>query len=307
MNLNHVFLGMQRINLTSFRFPLLLSLVALLVFLASPGKTQSFEEGKELVVIRKIGHEILLHLGNEYSRVLPVKQIQKREYQIEFEHPFSFHPDSLITVIDQVISTHKLPDDYLVNVLDCQDLSIVYAYTVLPSMNNSILPCKERMYPKNCYQIHLKFAGPDLSDQLLAHVPGSLALFAGCIFLFIGIRNYSNTKSDSLNSPESETPELFDLIKIGRYHFSFEEQFLSIEGEKISLTGKETKLLRVFADAINRTLDRELIQQEVWGSEGVIVGRSLDMFISKLRKKLKGDPDIKLVNIHGKGYKLEVK
>jgi DNA-binding response OmpR family regulator len=48
------------------------------------------------------------------------------------------------------------------------------------------------------------------------------------------------------------------------------------------------------------------LQKEIWEDEGIIVGRSLDVFISKLRKKLENDSAVKLVNIHGKGYKLEI-
>jgi DNA-binding response OmpR family regulator len=53
-------------------------------------------------------------------------------------------------------------------------------------------------------------------------------------------------------------------------------------------------------------IPRETLMQEVWINEGVITGRSLDMFISKLRKKLSTDPDVRITNIHGKGYRLEI-
>jgi DNA-binding response OmpR family regulator len=64
---------------------------------------------------------------------------------------------------------------------------------------------------------------------------------------------------------------------------------------------------------VNRTrrnlgelIPRETLMQEVWINEGVITGRSLDMFISKLRKKLSVDPELRITNIHGKGYRLEI-
>jgi DNA-binding response OmpR family regulator len=57
---------------------------------------------------------------------------------------------------------------------------------------------------------------------------------------------------------------------------------------------------------MNRLVDREHLQNEIWTSEGVITSRSLDMFVSKLRKKLSDDTSIRIVNIHGRGYKLEV-
>jgi len=69
---------------------------------------------------------------------------------------------------------------------------------------------------------------------------------------------------------------------------------------------KENKILLILAQSPNTVIERARLQKEIWEDEGVIVGRSLDMFISKLRKKLEIDPSIQLVNIHGKGYRLEV-
>jgi DNA-binding response OmpR family regulator len=65
-------------------------------------------------------------------------------------------------------------------------------------------------------------------------------------------------------------------------------------------------LLLIFALSPNETIERTRLQKEIWEDEGVIVGRSLDMFISKLRKKLEFDPNINIVVIRGKGYKLEI-
>jgi DNA-binding response OmpR family regulator len=66
-------------------------------------------------------------------------------------------------------------------------------------------------------------------------------------------------------------------------------------------------LLYIFASAPNEIIDRNRLQKEIWEDEGIIVGRSLDVFISKLRKKLENDSTVRLVNIHGKGYKLEIR
>ena len=74
----------------------------------------------------------------------------------------------------------------------------------------------------------------------------------------------------------------------------------------IDLTGTETRLLLIFAQSPNETIERSRLQKELWEDEGVIVGRSLDMFISKLRKKLELDPNIKIVVVRAKGYKLEI-
>jgi DNA-binding response OmpR family regulator len=72
------------------------------------------------------------------------------------------------------------------------------------------------------------------------------------------------------------------------------------------LTFRENKLLLYFANHPNQVLEREEILANVWGDEGLIVGRSLDVFVSRLRKILKNDTTLQLKNIHGIGYRLEI-
>jgi DNA-binding response OmpR family regulator len=81
---------------------------------------------------------------------------------------------------------------------------------------------------------------------------------------------------------------------------------LILGNEVTELTGKEVALLTVLHDSVNQTVEREVILNKVWGDEGDYIGRTLDVFISKLRKKLAADPDLKIANIRGVGYKLIV-
>ena len=76
--------------------------------------------------------------------------------------------------------------------------------------------------------------------------------------------------------------------------------------KEIKLSSKECELLKIFCENKNNIVKRELLIKEVWENNGVVVGRSLDTFISKLRKKLEGDSSVNLINIHGVGYKLEI-
>ena len=96
------------------------------------------------------------------------------------------------------------------------------------------------------------------------------------------------------------------MITLGSVLFDPKNRKLIINGKTIDLTGTETRLLRIFALSPNETIERSRLQKEIWEDEGVIVGRSLDMFISKLRKKLEVDPNIKIVVVRSKGYRLEV-
>ena len=97
-----------------------------------------------------------------------------------------------------------------------------------------------------------------------------------------------------------------DVVTLGAALFDANNRKLMINGKTIELTGTETRVLRIFALSPNETIARSRLQKEIWEDEGVIVGRSLDMFISKLRKRLEPDPNLSIVVIRGKGYKLEI-
>jgi len=79
---------------------------------------------------------------------------------------------------------------------------------------------------------------------------------------------------------------------------------LIYKGDIIELSSKETDLLFLLFNHKNKVMTRENILQIVWGDEGDYIGRTLDVFISKLRKKLAKDPNVKIVNVRGIGYKL---
>ncbi len=96
------------------------------------------------------------------------------------------------------------------------------------------------------------------------------------------------------------------MVSLGSALFDARNRKLIINEKTTDLTGTESRLLLIFALSPNETIERSRLQKEIWEDEGVIVGRSLDMFISKLRKKLEFDPSIKIVVIRGKGYKLEI-
>lgn len=94
---------------------------------------------------------------------------------------------------------------------------------------------------------------------------------------------------------------------IGTYTFDYPAQSLQHNGETQSLTTKEAELLRLLCLNMNQTLEREIALKLIWGNDSYFTGRSMDVFITKLRKYLKGDPHIEIVNVHGTGYKLMVK
>ena len=96
-------------------------------------------------------------------------------------------------------------------------------------------------------------------------------------------------------------------IEIGKFTFHPEELILSFDGENRSLTFKEVELIRFFAKNANKVLSRNEILEKIWGSNDYFLGRSLDVFISRLRKYFKPDANIKITNLHGIGFRFSVK
>ena len=96
-------------------------------------------------------------------------------------------------------------------------------------------------------------------------------------------------------------------VTIGSMVFHFEELELQTLEGIVQLTQKEADLLKYFCLHVNQTLKREDILLSVWGKDDYFLGRSMDVFITKLRKHLKADPSIEIQTIHGKGFKFLVK
>ena len=96
-------------------------------------------------------------------------------------------------------------------------------------------------------------------------------------------------------------------IEIGNFDFHPDDLSLTINGEIRSLTLKEAELIHFFAENTNNVLSRNEILKKVWGSDDYFLGRSLDVFISRLRKYFKPDPTVKITNLHGIGFRFTVK
>jgi DNA-binding response OmpR family regulator len=92
----------------------------------------------------------------------------------------------------------------------------------------------------------------------------------------------------------------------GTYKFYENQNKIVRNNLEFKLTLKESQILKIFIQNQNVIIKREQLIKEVWEDNGVIVGRSLDAFISKIRKRFENDSSINIVNIHGVGYKLEV-
>jgi hypothetical protein len=283
------------------RFLFALGLSAISVFLISagsiitqPGKVL-FPDKQIAIGLRNVGHQLMMHAGDSVSRMLPVKKIDETTFRLEFVSPFTFVPDSLVGIVQKSLASTPLALSYTVNVLDCFSNEIVYGFLIGKKEQTTLVPCLGRTQPVGCYVILISF----LPDSTMATSDKSylfvLALVSLVVVGFVG-RTYARRNK---LLPNAATGAI-----VGTYEFYEERRLLKLDKTFTELSEKESRLLKIFVTNKNELVSRSQLMKEVWNDDGVLVSRSLDVFVSRLRKKLKEDPTIQILNVHGAGYKL---
>jgi two-component system, OmpR family, response regulator len=95
-----------------------------------------------------------------------------------------------------------------------------------------------------------------------------------------------------------------NIYEIGKLQFDYNRQLLRYADEEQKLTSKESELLKMLCHNVNKVLDRSEALKEIWSDDSYFNARSMDVYVTKLRKYLKADPDVELINVHGIGFKL---
>ncbi|MEY3399478.1 MAG: hypothetical protein RL220_2072 [Bacteroidota bacterium] len=93
-------------------------------------------------------------------------------------------------------------------------------------------------------------------------------------------------------------------FSVGHYQFDYNKQQLSLNGKVIKLTTKENELMYLLCKNKNGIMERTFALKSIWGDDNYFNGRSMDVYIAKLRKHLKDDPSVEIINVHGRGFKL---
>ncbi len=102
--------------------------------------------------------------------------------------------------------------------------------------------------------------------------------------------------------PENKNESRMEIISIGKYHFDSSNQSLTIGTKTKRITEKESDILRFLSAHRNKIVKREELLKDLWGENDYFFGRSLDVFITKIRKYLKEDPDVSIENVFGVGF-----
>lgn len=105
---------------------------------------------------------------------------------------------------------------------------------------------------------------------------------------------------------QPDNQEEAKIYQVGQYSFDYSHQQLSANDKSVRLTSKESELLKLFCQNLNQPISRSFALKTIWGDDSYFNARSMDVYITKLRKYLREDTSIQIMNLHGEGFKLMV-
>lgn len=105
---------------------------------------------------------------------------------------------------------------------------------------------------------------------------------------------------------KSEEVQALKIYKFGAFELHYDEQFIKGPSGDHKLTSKENELIRLLASEINRLVNRSHALKQIWGDDSYFNARSMDVYLSKIRKILKDDPKVQIITVHGEGFKMVV-
>ena len=285
----------------NIKIPLFLFSLALIVFsvssMVSIGDVNGNEEESSRInlALRKVGHQLLTIEGDDSTAIAPVQQQDKFNYLLQINSSFDY--DTLPFLMDAAFDNFDVPKKYLVKIHDCKNDSLLLGYDHLSFLHREVA-CIGREQKVDCVKIRVAFESRQNSGLFLRYFSLGLGIL-GLIYLFL-IKKQPDHADPGLTSEKKHE------IQIGQSVFDYHNQKIETNNHTRSLTFRENKLLLLLVKNQNMVLERDRIVAEIWGDEGVIVGRSLDVFVSRLRKILKEDKSLSIKNVHGVGYRLEI-
>ena len=286
------------------RFALIALLCSLLWIGGVEANNQSIQFTEKVnLAMRRTAHQLLVQNGDSTSTIPAVQQIDANTYSVKVDHLFEY--EKLPELLQQSFDVHGIRRGYSVAVLNCETEQVQIGYSYLDLKQKGGVPCKGRKQAAGCYVLKVSFEpeGKEIASSNWWVLPfGSLLAALGFIVW------KRSRKPDLAELPLEVSEKLNDNegIGFGNSILNLPNLTLLCGDKSYTLTYREAKLLNLFAGNTNRVLERDFILKSVWEDEGIIVGRSIDVFVSRLRKLLVHDPRLKITAVHGIGYRLDV-
>src|SRR3954462_4387323 len=146
------FARMKPFTLVGSSIMIIVILIAAVAFI---NKKNEIPEKHIEVVLRDLGHQLLLSAKDSSSRVLPVKKLNETTYQISFQNDFAFISDTLINLVQRTFQKNALANDYIVSLKNCKQNETVFAFEI-NSQTGDLTPCRGRRLEIGCYTIEIE-------------------------------------------------------------------------------------------------------------------------------------------------------
>lgn len=250
------------------------------------------------LALRRTAHHLLKQNGDSTSRIPPVQQIDASTFVVRMEHLFEY--EQLPALLQESLQLHEIKRPYDVTIRNCSRDEILLGYSQLDLFQKKEIPCRGRKRERGCYLLKVSFS----PESTTTTTNSWWILPFGSLLVGLGYVVWKRTKrtAPAIQTPSSDTT----TVTFGNSLWDPTTLRLVSGETSHQLTYREAKLLNLLLAHPNKVLDRDFILKSVWEDEGIIVGRSLDVFISRLRKMMVNDISIKLAAVHGIGYRLEV-
>ena len=283
----------------------LLTLQAMVLAPAAEAGQRQFADRVNLT-LRLAADRLLDLAGDTTSAIPPVEVVSHNEFLLHLNRPFDY--DSLPPFLTRALALHGVEEDYYVAVTDCLNDELMLGYSAA-GLAAGEAPCGGREQTAECYNLRLTFPGlpagpPSAWGWWLAAGLFSLAVLP--LLVFSRRRPKPQPVPTRTTAVDPGQPTTTDVLHLGHSAFDPANLLLVVNGIRRPLTYREAKLLHFFCRHPNQVLERQAILKAVWEDEGVIVGRSLDVFVSRLRKLLQKEPAVRISSVHGVGYRFEV-
>ena len=252
------------------------------------------------LIVRQLGHDYLRTVGDSTSRIPPIRRRADETLTLQTAGFVAY--DTLITIARRTFRQAGITAGYTLGIEDCRTGDLLLGSVFPPPTNQQVFEpgdaaCVGRDQDDRCANIVIRFQQDEKGNK---HSTNWLAGGLGMLLLCLGFYRYRKETVDPAQPP----PGILQITP----GTSLDETALELKtpAGTDTLTFREAKLLAFLARRPNEVLPRERIHDEVWADEGVITGRSLDVFVSRLRKKLAGVDDVEIQTVHGIGYRFRV-
>jgi hypothetical protein len=254
-----------------------------------------FSENVNLA-LRRTAHLLMMAQGDTASHIPPVNQTDSNTFSVRIDNILKY--DKLPLILQESLRQQHITRGYNVSVFRCDSNVIQLGYHFEDLGRPGGVACLNRSHDLQCYTLQIRFLQEKAATT--NNSAGWWALTAGGLMAATGFIAWKRKRPRlPIPAPEAGT-------RFGQSRFDADNLTLTVAGSSQQLTFREAKLLRLFLAHPNQVLERHFILQSVWEDEGVTVGRSVDVFVSRLRKMLSADPLLKITAIHGIGYRFEI-